>query len=60
MGPVGVDMPRMCERLLITVQIALAFIFYHLKRDEPLYHLGHAGAFISRLSAGHDKGTVIS
>lgn len=35
--------------------IALAFIFYHLKRDEPLYHLSHAGAFISRLSAGHDK-----
>ncbi|DBA94774.1 hypothetical protein WJX77_010098 [Trebouxia sp. C0004] len=35
--------------------LALAFVEYHLKRAEPLHHLGHGGAFISRLHAGHDK-----
>lgn len=42
--------------LHMPMQLALAFMQYHLKREEPLYHLGHAGAFISRLHAGHDKG----
>ena len=40
----------------LLLQLALAFVEYHLKREEPLHHLGHAGAFISRLHAGHDKG----
>ena len=40
----------------LLLQLALAFVEYHLKRAEPLHHLGHGGAFISRLHAGHDKG----
>ena len=44
------------DLLPVLLQIGLAFIVCHLKRDEPLYHLGHAGAFISRLTTGHDKG----
>lgn len=43
----------------VLLQLALAFVEYHLKRAEPLHHLGHGGAFISRLHAGHDKGVQL-
>ncbi|KAL3160895.1 hypothetical protein ABBQ38_009287 [Trebouxia sp. C0009 RCD-2024] len=35
--------------------IGLSFVQYHLKRDEPLYHLTHAAPFISQLTTGQAK-----
>lgn len=35
--------------------IGLAFVQYHLKRDEPLFHLTHAGPFLSQLIKGQPK-----
>lgn len=40
------------------LQIGLAFVQYHLKRDEPLYHLAHAAPFISQLTTGQEKGVL--
>ena len=40
------------------VQIGLSFAQYHVKREEPLYHLTHALPFISQLTTGQAKGVL--
>lgn len=50
-----------CRMLLHSamLQIGLAFVQYQLKRDEPLFHLTHAGPFISQLIKGQPKGVQL-